>query len=179
MELRIVRRKVTNMSTKTFHYIETLQYMELFTPVMNASGDIVLQVVKNEQWKDVPIVDEEQGMSVGDITSNEKGTGARYNSGKAEYSQIPLHLLEGAAKVFMYGEKKYAKFNWMKGMNWSVPYDCLMRHMFAWYRGEEADQESLESHLDHAIANLLMLKLYAQTYKEGDNRPPKELFNAD
>jgi hypothetical protein len=118
-------------------------------------------------------------MSVGDITSNEKGTGARYNSGKAEYSQIPLHLLEGAAKVFMYGEKKYAKFNWMKGMNWSVPYDCLMRHMFAWYRGEEADQESLESHLDHAIANLLMLKLYAQTYKEGDNRPPKELFNAD
>ena len=59
MEIRIVRRKVTNMSTKTFHYIETLQYMELFTPVMNASGDIVLQVVKNEQWKDVPIVDEE------------------------------------------------------------------------------------------------------------------------
>ena len=30
---------------------------------------------------------------IGDITSNEKGTGARYNSGKADYSLIPISIL--------------------------------------------------------------------------------------
>jgi hypothetical protein len=59
MELRVVRRRIKSFYDGTYEIKEVLQYMELFTPVMNASGDIVLQVVKNEQWKDVPIVDEE------------------------------------------------------------------------------------------------------------------------
>jgi hypothetical protein len=33
----------------------------------------------------------------------------------------------------------------------------------------------MENHLDHAIANLLMLKHYIQTFKEGDDRPDTKL----
>lgn len=62
-------------------------------------------------------------------------------------------------------------WNWAKGMPWSVPFGCLMRHMAAWQRGEELDPESGLPHLAHAMCNLRMLTLYAKQYPEGDDRP--------
>lgn len=120
-----------------------------------------------------------KNQGIGDITSNEKGSGARYNEGKPDYSLIPMHLLEDTARVFMYGSKKYAAWNWTKGMKWSVPYACALRHLFAWFRGEECDKESGLPHLAHCLANILMLTLYSKTYKEGDDRPPQEFMNGN
>ena len=109
----------------------------------------------------------------GDVDSTEKGTGARANRGKVSMSQVPLHLLAGTARVFMGGKLKYALWNWAKGMDWSICYDCTMRHLEKWwYIGEDNDKESGEHHLDHAIANLLMLRHFLVAYKEGDDRPP-------
>jgi len=116
---------------------------------------------------------------IGDINSTEKGTGARYNDGKPDYSLIPMHLLADTARVFEYGSRKYAPYNWAKGMKWSVPYACLMRHAFAWWRGEQNDAESGLPHTAHMMCNLLMIVHYQHSYNEGDDRPPKELFNAD
>ena len=113
---------------------------------------------------------------IGDVNSDEKGSGARYNTGKADLSLIPLSTLEDEARVWMYGAKKYKAHNWMKGMDWSVPYACALRHLAAWQAGEEVDAESGQSHLAHAICNLRMLTLYSKTYLEGDDRPPKELM---
>lgn len=113
---------------------------------------------------------------VGDINSTEKGSGARYNTGKADYSLIPLSTLEDEARVWMYGQQKYAAWNWAKGMAWSVPLACALRHLSAWQKGEELDPESGLPHLAHVMCNIRMLTLYAKTYPEGDDRPPKELM---
>jgi len=113
---------------------------------------------------------------VGDVNSDEKGSGARYNNGKPKLSLIPLHTLTDEARVWEYGERKYKSWNWAKGMSWSIPYECALRHLAAWQRGEENDQESGLPHLAHAMCNLRMLTLYAKTYPEGDDRPPKELM---
>jgi len=113
---------------------------------------------------------------IGDVNSNAKGSGARYNDNKADLSLIPLSTLEDEARVWMYGKEKYAAWNWAKGMPWSVPYACAMRHLAAWQRGEELDPESGQPHLAHAMCNLRMLTLYSKTYQEGDDRPPKELM---
>lgn len=113
---------------------------------------------------------------IGDVNSKEKGSGARYNTGKADLSLIPLVTLEEEAMVWEYGKAKYAAWNWAKGMNWSVPYACALRHLSAWQRGEEIDPESGQSHLAHVMCNIRMLMLYSKTYKEGDDRPPKELM---
>ena len=113
---------------------------------------------------------------IGDINSDAKGSGARYNTGKADLSLIPLVTLEEEAKVWEYGKAKYAAWNWAKGMSWSVPYACALRHLSAWQRGEEIDPESGQSHLAHVMCNIRMLMLYSKTYKEGDDRPPKDLM---
>lgn len=113
---------------------------------------------------------------IGDVNSDAKGSGARYNTGKADLSLIPLVTLEEEAKVWEYGKAKYAAWNWAKGMNWSVPYACALRHLAAWQKGEEIDPESGQSHLAHVMCNIRMLMLYSKTYKEGDDRPPKDLM---
>jgi len=124
-------------------------------------------------------------MSVGDINSTEKGSGARYNDGKPKFSLIPLVLLEGVARVWEHGTKKYSAWNWAKGADWDIPFDSLMRHLSAWQSGEDLDPlvhpvtgaiGSGLPHIDHMICNLLMLKHYSSYYKEGDTRP-KEFFN--
>jgi hypothetical protein len=110
-------------------------------------------------------------MSIGDVNSEERGSGARYNDNKPDLSLIPFCTLEDEARVWMYGKGKYAAWNWAKGMDWSIPFACLQRHLAAWQRGEEVDPESGLPHLAHAMCNLRMLTLYAKTYPAGDDRP--------
>lgn len=112
-------------------------------------------------------------VAVGDLNSNERGTGARKSGGKVKFSLIPLHLLAGVARVLMAGIVKYAHWNWAKGMDWDECFDCSQRHLFKWwYLREDCDFETGEHHLDHAICNLLFLRHYVMSYKEGDTRPP-------
>jgi hypothetical protein len=110
-------------------------------------------------------------MTVGDVNSNARGTGARFNDGKPAFDLIPIMSMQDCARVFDYGRKKYADWNWAKGMKWSVPFACVMRHLAAWQRGEDDDAESGLPHLGHVMCNLVMLSTYAQTYRDGDDRP--------
>lgn len=107
---------------------------------------------------------------IGDVNSTEKGSGARYNSGKPDLTLIPLITLYDEAKVWEYGAKKYARNNWQKGMNWSVPLACALRHLAKFQAGEDLDEETGLPHIAHAMCNLRMLTLYAKTFPEGDDR---------
>lgn len=111
--------------------------------------------------------------TVGDLNSAARGSGARFNSGKVEYHQFPLEAIEGTLRVLMYGAKKYAPGNYLKGQPWTVPFNSLMRHMAAWQRGELLDPESNLPHLDHAMCNLMFLSIYRDVYPEGDDRWPQ------
>ena len=111
--------------------------------------------------------------TTGDVNSDEKGSGARYDAGKVPYELIPTHLLESTAMVFGYGAKKYAAWNWAKGMPWTKVIGCMKRHLAALERGEDIDPESGLPHIGHLMCNALMLEHYMATYKEGDDRPTK------
>jgi Domain of unknown function (DUF5664) len=115
---------------------------------------------------------------VGDVNSQEKGSGARYNGGKPDLSLIPIVTLIDEARVWEYGKQKYAAWNWAKGMDWSIPLACALRHLGKWQQGEDLDQESGLPHLAHVMCNLRMLTLYAQTFPEGDDRPKHWLKEA-
>lgn len=77
--------------------------------------------------------------------------------------------LRAAAKVFTYGAKKYAAWNWIKGMKWSVPLACAQRHALACMEGEWLDDESGEPHEGHLACNIIMLMQFEESYKQGDD----------
>lgn len=69
-------------------------------------------------------------------------------------------LLEGAARVFEYGNKKYAFENW-KSSDWEESdrrtyFAAICRHIVAYDSGESVDPESGIHHLYHALAGALI-----------------------
>lgn len=127
-----------------------------------------------------PIQDPEFGMFE-DVKEQEKETlaseGHKYDEGKTRYELLPTLGLEGAAQVLTYGNDKYAldhrvsENNWMKGIRWSRMFGATMRHLWAWMRGEDLDPESGLHHLDHATANVLILRGLTAIDPENDDRP--------
>ena len=80
------------------------------------------------------------------------------------------------AQVFGYGAQKYKAHNWMRGMPWSVPLGCAVRHLMAMHEGEVADPESGLPHRGHVFCNVVMLRHFLRTYTEGNDLPPLELW---
>lgn len=77
------------------------------------------------------------------------------------------------ADAFGYGASKYASWNWVKGMKWSVPIGCIGRHSLAVFNGEMNDSESTLPHVGHIMCNVVMLKAYFRSFPEGNDLPPK------
>lgn len=81
-------------------------------------------------------------------------------------------LWADCARVFEYGKIKYAAWNWAKGMQWSIPLACAMRHIiFGTAVGEEIDPESGLPHRGHIVCNIVMLLWYLDEYPEGNDLP--------
>ena len=99
------------------------------------------------------------------------GGGLRFNNGKLPLELVPVEALESMAEVLRFGAKKYAPRNWERGMKRSICYACAMRHLTKWFRGEDKDEESGLSHLDHALTNLAMLVTYERRGIGADDRP--------
>lgn len=70
---------------------------------------------------------------------------------------LPFWLLADVADVLAFGAEKYSAWNWVKGHPPSVLVGCILRHLTAIQAGEAIDPESKEYHIDHIIANALML----------------------
>lgn len=91
-----------------------------------------------------------------------------------ELNKAVRHLadhLPACANVFDYGRKKYAAWNWAKGMAWSIPIACIGRHFYQVVHMDEAtDSESGFSHIGHILCNIIMLIWYIEHYHEGDDR---------
>lgn len=100
--------------------------------------------------------------------------GVKFDQDKPRPELIAPELIESLSLVLTYGAKKYADRNWEKGMNWSRPFGALMRHMWAWWRGEDKDPETGFSHLAHAACCLMFLITYETRKPTFDDRPYSE-----
>lgn len=96
----------------------------------------------------------------------------KFDGGKLDWSLMPTASIEGGIRAFMYGEKKYARWNWATtGIAYSRLFAGLMRHMWAWYWRKDYDDESGLHHLDHAQACLSMLREMVDARPALDDRP--------
>lgn len=99
-------------------------------------------------------------------------TEARKDDGeKARMELLPPEFIEATAIVLTFGARKYESRNWEKGMQWGRVFGALMRHMWAWWRGERGDPETGYSHLWHAACCIAFLIAYEQRNVGEDDRP--------
>jgi len=75
----------------------------------------------------------------------------KFDDGKARYDLIPGDALEALAQIYTYGCIKYDDNNWRKGFKWGRVFGALMRHSWAFWRGEDIDPESGMHHMAHAM----------------------------
>ena len=74
-----------------------------------------------------------------------------------------VNALTGCANGLVYGMQKYTRNNWKGGMEWSRVLDAALRHLVLGpCQGESTDEESGNSHYDHALCCLMFLYEYMQ-----------------
>lgn len=98
------------------------------------------------------------------------GGGMRFNSNKLAVELVPTGAVYSMAGALGYGASKYEPHNWRRGMKWTIPYACAMRHLLKWFDGEDLDEESGQEHLGHVMANIAMLIEYKKTCPDLDDR---------
>lgn len=94
----------------------------------------------------------------------------RYNEGKPEVSQLDPKFILDLADLITQSAKKYGKYNYAKGQNYSTPFDSCMRHLLEFQQSVDFDNESSKSHILHAAANLMILYGSFIRHKELDDR---------
>ena len=97
--------------------------------------------------------------------------GVKFDEGKSRYDLIPSEFMEALAWVLTFGANKYGDRNWEKGMPYGRVFAALMRHLWAWWRGESADPETNKSHLWHAAACVCFLITFEARKSGKDDRP--------
>lgn len=97
--------------------------------------------------------------------------GVKFDAGKLRLDLVPVEGVTAVADILGVGAAKYAARNWEMGMDWSRPYGAALRHLFAWWNGEDLDKDTGRSHLWHAATNLFFLICYQQWRKGNDDRP--------
>lgn len=105
------------------------------------------------------------------IKTNFDTAGVKFDEDKIRYDLVPPEAIEGLARVLTFGAKKYADRNWEKGMKWGRVFGALMRHSWAWWRGEDKDPETGYSHLEHALCCVAFLLTYEARKVGEDDRP--------
>ena len=90
----------------------------------------------------------------------------RANEGKLQWSLVDFESFEPMVRVLEFGAKKYSRDNWKKGLPVRSIIESLLRHTFAFLRGEDNDPESGISHIGHMMCNLMFLSYVMRTKRE-------------
>lgn len=97
----------------------------------------------------------------------DKNKAKKFDEGKLRYDLMPPEALDGTIKVMTFGAKKYSDRNWEKGLLYSRVFAALMRHMWAWWRGEDLDEETGLNHLHHAACCITFLQTFVERNQKG------------
>lgn len=93
---------------------------------------------------------------------------------KAPLSTLPAGVLAEVGVAMLEGAAKYGRSNYREaGVRGSIYYDAVMRHLFAWWEGEDIDPDSGISHVTKAMSALLVLRDCMMQDNWTDDRPPK------
>ena len=120
------------------HVLEELTTSQLVQHLNTAYRRLKKKAQRIEEHKDVP--------------------GRKDDAGKPRPSLIPYEALDPIIAVLEFGADRYGVDNWKKVSDPIPRYtNGLLRHVFAYARGEDLDKDSGLHHLAHAGCNILFL----------------------
>lgn len=97
----------------------------------------------------------------------------KVGSHKVPLSCVPFNVLFELGLAMFEGASKYGRHNYRAvPIRASVYFDACMRHMGAWWEGEDTDPDSNLSHVTKAIATLVVLRDSMMQGKLVDDRAP-------
>lgn len=105
------------------------------------------------------------------------GAALRFNTGKPKLSYVldSMPALKDMVAVMEFGAEKYDRNNWKKGFPKEELLDSMLRHVDAFYSGEDTDPDSGEPHVGHILCNAMFL-----AYHYGSNSEYwKEKYNEE
>lgn len=92
---------------------------------------------------------------------------------KAPLSTLPMGVVAEMGVAMLEGAAKYGRHNYRGvGVRASVYFDATMRHLVAWWEGEDKDPDSGLSHITKALVSLAVLRDAQMQGKCEDDRPP-------
>lgn len=107
------------------------------------------------------------------MTTKESNPKDEIGGRKAPMSTLPAGVLAEMGVAMLEGKAKYGAYNYrVSGVRASVYYDALMRHIMAWWEGEDIDPDSGLSHVTKAIVTLAVLRDAQRNNMVTDDRPP-------
>lgn len=100
------------------------------------------------------------------------GFAPKFDATKVRLDLLPIEPMMQIANVFGFGAKKYFANSYRQGETvvWSRTYGSIMRHMMAFWSGEDKDPESGLDHLAHAGTQLFILMEHTAHNKNKDDR---------
>lgn len=107
--------------------------------------------------------------------------GRKNDDGKDPWALAPWDAFREVVKILALGAVKYAPRNWEQGIAYSRLYSATLRHLTAWWEGEDLDPETRKSHLAHAaccVLFLLAFVLRGTRRAELDDRPKQNRSDA-
>ncbi|MGE3333609.1 MAG: dATP/dGTP diphosphohydrolase domain-containing protein [Rhodospirillaceae bacterium] len=119
------------------------------------------------------------GQSAGLLVSGTKDTNPKDAIGltKSPLSTVSAAVVMEMGLGMLEGALKYGRHNYrVAGVRSSVYYDAAMRHLMAWWEGEDIDPESGLHHVTKALSCLSVIRDAQLQGKEFDDRPPKTRF---
>lgn len=98
----------------------------------------------------------------------------RVGTNKAGMSIVPIRVVAELGVAMTEGALKYGPYNYREsGVRGSIYFDATLRHLFAWWEGEDIDPDSGLSHVAKAIASLAVLRDGMMQGNWTDDRAPK------
>jgi hypothetical protein len=102
----------------------------------------------------------------------DEGTGGQKGAKLTQLGALDPVALIQLARVAGMGANKYSAHNFLRGYDYSLSFNALMRHALLFWAGEDRDSESGLPHMAHVAWMALSLVSFLERGIGTDDRPP-------
>lgn len=130
--------------------------------------------LEEDLWRMIDDFYRQQNSIVSPVSTKPSNPKDSVGIAKVPFSTVPSEVTAEVGLAMMEGALKYGRHNYRAvGVRGSVYYDAALRHLTAWWEGQDIDPDSGLSHLVKCLACLYVLRDSQIMGNWVDDRPPR------